>query len=189
METSVAIAWTPVSCFQRNNLPVSIRITVRQIPELTVAEVTVADSGSYTQSGLRQKTVYSFQLYVSHEGTIGSNGTSLTVLTALPSPTITDVFPTPTTATFLWSHSQPDFVTSYNVSWSYVGPCSGPEAPSDTHQVVDGSRRNFTLTSLIPNAHYLLTLVAMNSIGATESSVLINTTVSGTEVHSTIIAN
>ncbi len=180
LETSLDIAWVPVGCFPRNDLPVRIRIIVRQIPtELTVADVTVADSGNYTQSGLQPNTVYSLQLIVVYRGNIGNNGTSVTLLTASPNPTITNFFSTPIASTVLWSHLQPDFIVSYNVSWSYVGPCSGPGVPSDTHQVLHGSRRNFTLTGLRPNSQYLVTLVAMNNIGRTESTASINTRFSG----------
>ena len=144
------------------------------------AEMTVPDNGNYTHNGLQSKGVYSFHLFVVYEGSVGtsdSNGTSVTVRIAAPEPTITDVLSTSTNSTIQWSHPQPDFIVSYNVGWSYAGSCTGPGSPPDAHQVLsDGSRRNFTLVGLRPNSQYFVTLVAKNTIGATQSTVLINTT-------------
>lgn len=179
--TSVEIAWTPVSCLQRNGLPVHTMIVVRELPtDHLVAEVLIPDIGSYTHVGLPTNMEYAFQLFVGYNGSIGTNGTQVRVSTAPPDPSFVNVLSTPFSATILWSHSQADFIVSYNVSWSYVGPCSGPGTPLDGYQTLDdASRRYITLTRLRPNSQYFVTLVAINSIGATESYLQINTTLQG----------
>ncbi len=60
------------------------------------------------------------------------------------------------------------------MSWSYVGPCSGPGAPPDENQLLDGSTRNFTLTGLRPNSQYSVTLEAMNNKGSASSQIIVN---------------
>ena len=96
------------------------------------------------------------------------------------SPVFTATFYTSTTSTILWTHPATvppfDFVLHYNISWSYVGPCSGSGAPVDETRLLHGSRRNFTLTNLRPNSQYLVTLVAVGALG---SQILLNTTASG----------
>ena len=183
-ENSVDIGWTPVNCSQRYGLPVSVVINVTQTPsQLLVVQVTVPDSGNYTQTGLRPKMAYSFQLFVAYEEEITTNnGTSVDVVTAPPTTLVIDeVIPTPASAVISWSHSQPEFVVVYNVSWSYVGPCSGPGGPDDESRVLGGSARSFRITDLRPNSHYSLTLVARNGIGETETNIVINTTVAGSQ--------
>ncbi len=84
-ETSLGIAWTPVGCFERNNVPVSVRILLTEdstgLSVAGVAGVAVADSGSYTHTELQPGTVYSFQLFVDYVGNTGRIGTTVTRMT------------------------------------------------------------------------------------------------------------
>ena len=80
-----------------------------------------------------------------------------------------------------WAQEFTDQVLDYNVSWSYVGPCSEPAVSSadDGHQLLRGSTRAFVLGNLSPNSQYLVTVEAINGAGSSASQVTVNTTLQG----------
>ena len=89
--TSIELAWTPVDCFQRNGLPVDVRITLQEesslihfplrsarSPGLMLTAIT-PDTGTYTFTGLVSGTTYSVQIHVVYNRMVARNdGASLT---------------------------------------------------------------------------------------------------------------
>ena len=57
---------------------------------------------------------------------------------------------------------------SYEVSFSYQGPCSGFNHTNTT--TVNGTTRQYTLTGLQELSNYTVTVVAMNGSGRSEGS-------------------
>ena len=67
---------------------------------------------------------------------------------------------------------------SYEVSFSYQGPCSGFNHTNTT--TVDGTTRQYTLTGLQEFSNYTVTLVAVNGAGRSgESNVNVVTMADG----------
>ena len=70
---------------------------------------------------------------------------------------------------------------SYEVSFSYQGPCSGFNHTNTT--TVNGTTRQYTLTGLQEFSNYTVTVVAVNGSGRSEeSSVNIVTMADGMSV-------
>ena len=81
-ETNVSLVWVPVSCFSRNNVKLTVRITVMLLPSnQTLSNVSVADSGNYTVSGLMPGTMYSFEVTVVDVEIPAERGVSVTGMT------------------------------------------------------------------------------------------------------------
>ncbi len=82
-ETSIGLEWTPVGCFLRNGLPLSVRIVVRSLrTQLVVEDAIVADTGSYTSTGLQSGTRHSFLLFADYKDIITrNNGTEVAGVT------------------------------------------------------------------------------------------------------------
>ena len=59
---------------------------------------------------------------------------------------------------------------SYEVSFSYQGPCSGFNHTNTT--TVDGTTRQYILTGLQEFSSYTVTVIAVNSIGRSEESTV-----------------
>ena len=59
-------------------------------------------------------------------------------------------------------------VDSYEVSFSYQGPCSGFNHTNTT--TLDGTTRQYTLTGLQEFSNYAVTVVAVNDAGGSEES-------------------
>ena len=57
---------------------------------------------------------------------------------------------------------------SYEVSFSYQGPCSGFNHTNTV--TVDGTTRQYTLTGLQEFSNYTVTVVAVNGTGRSEGS-------------------
>ena len=57
---------------------------------------------------------------------------------------------------------------SYEVSFSYQGPCSGFDHTNTA--TVDGTIRQHTLTGLQEFSNYTVTVVAVNGVGRSEES-------------------
>ena len=57
---------------------------------------------------------------------------------------------------------------SYEVSFSYQGPCSGFNHTNIT--IVNGTTRQYTLTGLQELSNYTVTVVAVNGAGRSEES-------------------
>ena len=67
---------------------------------------------------------------------------------------------------------------SYEVSFSYQGPCSGFNHTNTT--TVDGTSRQYTLTGLQVFSNYTVTVVSVNGAGRSErSSVNVETLAKG----------
>lgn len=102
-----------------------------------------------------------------------------TILTVPPSPPlVTAPIATATTVTITWALPRANTVHSYLVSWSCAGPCSGPgPGPATASSALSASSASFVISDLRPNAQYLVTLDAINSVGSTRSEVMANTSV------------
>ena len=72
---------------------------------------------------------------------------------------------------------------SYEVSFSYQGPCNGFNHTNTT--TVNGTTRQYTLTGLQEFSNYTVTVVAVNGAGRSEeSSVNVVTMADGMHVSS-----
>ena len=69
----------------------------------------------------------------------------------------------PTSINLTWTQPEGEVVDSYEVSFSYQGPCSGFNHTNTT--TVDGTTRQYTLTGLQEFSNYTVTLVAVNGAG------------------------
>ena len=89
----------------------------------------------------------------------------------IPAPTITmAVSESPTSINLAWTQPGDEVVDSYEVSFSYQGPCSGFNHTNTT--TVDGTTRQYTLTGLQEFSNYTVTVVAVNGAGRSEESIL-----------------
>ena len=98
-----------------------------------------------------------------------------------------------TSINLTWTQPEGEVVDSYEVSFSYQGPCSGFNHTNTT--TVDGTIRQYTLTGLQEFSNYTVTVVAVNDAGRSEGrsvnivtmaegmSVLRPTVESGYQVH------
>ena len=74
----------------------------------------------------------------------------------------------PTSITLTWTQPEGEVVDSYEVSFSYQGPCDGFEHTNTT--TVNGATRQYTLTGLQEFSNYTVTVVAVNGAGRSEES-------------------
>ena len=92
-------------------------------------------------------------------------------LPALPPsiPNITmAVSESPTSINLNWTQPEGEVVDSFEVSFSYQGPCSGFTHTNTT--VVDGTTRQYTLIALQEFSNYTLTVAAVNVAGRSEEN-------------------
>ena len=74
----------------------------------------------------------------------------------------------PTSIILTWTQPEGEVVDSYEVSFSYQGPCSGFNHTDTT--TVNGTTRQYTLTGLQEFSNYTVTVVAVNDAGRSEES-------------------
>ena len=74
----------------------------------------------------------------------------------------------PTSITLTWNQPENRVVDSYEVSFSYQGPCSGFDHTNTT--TVAGTTRQYTLTGLQEFSNYTVTVVAVNGFGRSGGS-------------------
>ena len=74
----------------------------------------------------------------------------------------------PTSITLAWTQPEWEVLESYEVSFSYQGPCSGFNHTNTT--TVDGTTRQYTLTGLQEFSNYTVTVVAVNGAGRSGGS-------------------
>ena len=74
----------------------------------------------------------------------------------------------PTSINLTWTQPEGEVVDSYEVSFSYQGPCSGFNHTNTT--TLDGTTRQYTLTGLQEFSNYAVTVVAVNDAGGSEES-------------------
>ena len=100
----------------------------------------------------------------------------------LSAPTITmAVSESPSSINLTWTQLEGEIVDSFEVSFSYQGPCSGFNHTNTT--IVGGTTRQYTLTGLQEFSNYTVTVVAVNGAGRSEeSSVNVVTMADGTYV-------
>ena len=85
------------------------------------------------------------------------------------SPTIIMAVPqSPTSITLIWTQPVGEVVDSYEVSFSYQGPCSEFNHTNTT--TVNGTTRQYTLTRLQEFSTYTVTVVAVNGAGRSGGS-------------------
>ena len=69
---------------------------------------------------------------------------------------------------------------------SYTVSCSGDVTCPPNFTTTDNTTRSYTITNLIPNAHYIFSVVATNSIGSGEAGVVVIGTPPATTVTTTV---
>jgi len=74
----------------------------------------------------------------------------------------------PTSINLAWTQPDGDVVDSYELSFSYQGPCSGFNHTNTT--TVDDTTRQYTLTGLQEFSNYTVTVVAVNGAGRSGES-------------------
>jgi len=82
----------------------------------------------------------------------------------------------PTSINLTWTQPEGEVVDSYEVSFSYLGPCSGFNHTNTT--TVAGNTRQYTLTGLQEFSNYTVTVVAVNTAlqAAAVESITLSTT-------------
>ena len=85
-ETSMELVWTPVGCVERSNLPIRVRIVVRELPSGNIIGIgNVPDQGKYTRTDLEAGSFYSFQVLAAGQNeTFGTDGPVITGITLAP---------------------------------------------------------------------------------------------------------
>ena len=87
----------------------------------------------------------------------------------------------PTSINLNWTQPVGEVVDSFEVSFSYQGPCSGFTHTNTT--IVDGTTRQLILTELQEFSNYTVTVVAVNVAGRSEEdSVNVVTMADGTYI-------
>jgi len=71
-----------------------------------------------------------------------------------------------------------DFVSSYEIVYSYQGPCSGFTHTNTT--TVEGTSRNYTLSGLQEFSNYTVSVTAVNDAGNATTTEAIITLSTGT---------
>jgi len=69
----------------------------------------------------------------------------------------------PTSVNLTWIQPVEDIVSSYEIVFSYQGPCSGFTHTSTT--TVEGTSRNYTLSGLQEFSNYTVSVTAVNDAG------------------------
>ena len=76
----------------------------------------------------------------------------------------------PTSINLTWTQPVEDFVSSYEIVFSYQGPCSEFTHTNTTN--VEGTSRNYTLSELQEFSNYTVSVTAVNDAGnATDTAV------------------
>ncbi len=85
-DRSIGLAWTPVGCVERSNLPIRVRIITRVLPSMSIVGIgNAADEGSYNRARLEMGSFYSFQVLAAGlEKAFGINGPTVTGITSAP---------------------------------------------------------------------------------------------------------
>ena len=92
----------------------------------------------------------------------------------------------PTSITLTWSQPEGEVVDSYELSFSYQGPCSGINHTNTT--TVDGTTRQYTLTGLQEFSNYTVTITAVNTALQAEAMehITLNTAATSVFHHHTV---
>ena len=87
--------------------------------------------------------------------------------------------PTPqsTSITITWTQPEGDVVDSYEITYSYQGPCSNA-VPPVAMSTNDGTVREYTGTGLEEFSDYLITITAVNRAGRSNAASTTTTTMS-----------
>ena len=95
------------------------------------------------------------------------------------SPTIVSTTPQSTSITITWTQPEGDVVDSYEITYSYQGPC--PSQPvTGTFIVNDGNIRQYNVSDLQEFSAYSITLIAVNGGGNSSTHHSVTTLASGT---------
>ena len=85
----------------------------------------------------------------------------------------------PTSITLTWTQPVDDIVSSYEIVFSYQGPCSGFTHTNTT--TVEGTSWNYTLTALQEFSNYTVNVTAVNDVGNATATVLGTTLSAGNQ--------
>ena len=93
-----------------------------------------------------------------------------------------------TSITLTWTQPVEDIVSSYEIVFSYQGPCSGFTHTNTTtvegtsrNYTVEGTSRNYTLTALQEFSNYTVNVTAVNDVGNATATVLGTTLSAGNQ--------
>ena len=84
--------------------------------------------------------------------------------TVLPAPTNVTSISQSTSITTTWTQPEGDVASSYEITYSYQGPC--PSVLQSETVSISGSRRQFTAVDLHEFSNYTITIIASNGAGS-----------------------
>ena len=87
-----------------------------------------------------------------------------------------------TTSIYLsWTQQDDDYIESFEITYSYQGPCSsGDPAPSNL-TLNDNTTRNYTVTGLEEFSDYIIIITAVNRAGRNQKNISTKTLAEGNE--------
>ncbi len=114
-------------------------------------------------------------MYQAPEQSLGSTLlSSLICFTDVPgSPILTPPSTNLTSSAAISWSQHPVYVTSYSVSWTYSGPCTGALGLDGTDVLSDGTTRSYTVMNLEPNSEYLVQVIATNNAGSSSAGQVV----------------
>ena len=81
------------------------------------------------------------------------------------SPTIVSTTPQSTSITITWTQPEGDVVNSYEITYSYQGPCSDGTQSQTESGSISGDLRQLTAGELHEFSNYTITIIASNGAG------------------------
>ena len=86
------------------------------------------------------------------------------------SPTIMSTTPQSTSIIITWTQPEGDVVDSYEITYTFQGPCPNAEAPVMTITIDDGTTREYTIVGLEEFSDYLISVAAVNRAGRSDAA-------------------
>ena len=86
----------------------------------------------------------------------------------------------PTSITLSWEQPAGDAVDIYDIAYTYQGGCSDYTQPENMATVNDGTARAYTLQNLQEFSSYMISVAAVNELGASAPAVKLIATLTGT---------
>lgn len=115
-------------------------------------------------------------------------GPDIVVLLIFAVPSITSVTTNIDYAILTWE--PPEFhenimvnIQGYNITYTYVGPCTGEISQSQELSLMDGEARSVEIGGLLPYSDYTVTLETIYPSDVVSTSTLITTLATGKSLH------
>ena len=87
---------------------------------------------------------------------------------------------TATNISITWNVTAAIFIENFEVVYNYtINTCTAPPGSSSMDTISDGTMRFHNLSGLNEDSEYTITVRAINSVGSTNATIVINTTTAG----------